>query len=130
MDAATLGHMRILVVDDEPDSIEVVKIVLSTTGAQIMDANDGRQGFETYIRECPDIVLTDLSMPDTDGWQLLEKIRASEYDEKRTPVIALTAHAMAGDKEKVIDAGFDGYLSKPLKMFTFLDDLKHWLEKI
>jgi CheY-like chemotaxis protein len=126
MDSLDYSTMRVLVIDDEPDTIEVVSMVLMAAGAQVYDAADGQEGYEVFLREKPDLVLSDLSMPGVDGWQLLQHIRATEGGD-HIPVIALTAHAMAGDKERVLAAGFNGYLSKPLKMVNFLSDLQQWL---
>lgn len=122
MDRSQIADWQVLVVDDEPDSIEVVRIVLTAAGATVYEAANGNEGLKVFERERLDLVLTDLSMPEVDGWQMLESIRASE-DGQQVPIIALTAHAMVGDKERVLEAGFDAYLSKPLKLFSFLDDL-------
>jgi CheY-like chemotaxis protein len=127
MSLPDLSHWRVLVVDDEPDSIEIVRMVLSAADATVYTAANGIQAFEVFKREMPSLVLTDLSMPERDGWQLLQDIRSYENGHQ-TPVVALTAHAMAGDRERVADAGFDGYLSKPLHMITLLTDLKACLE--
>ena len=118
---------RVLVVDDEPDSIEILRIVLLAVEATVYTASNGLEALDIFQQEAPSIVLTDLSMPERDGWQLLKDIRRSENGD-HTPVIALTAHAMAGDKQRVIEAGFDGYLSKPLRMVTLLQDLQACLE--
>jgi CheY-like chemotaxis protein len=126
MENPKLDNWRVLVVDDEPDSIDVVTMVLSASGATVFTAANGQDGLEIFKQSQLTLILTDLSMPDMDGWELLKKIRQSENGHT-TPVIALTAHAMSGDKERVMAGGFDGYLSKPLKMFTLLDDLKSCL---
>ncbi len=126
MDKSQLASWQVLVVDDEPDSLDVVMMVLSASGATVFAAANGQEGLELFRRMQPSVVLTDLSMPEMDGWQLLQEIRATDHG-RSTPVIALTAHAMTGDKERVLAAGFDGYLPKPLKMFTLLDDLERWL---
>ncbi|MBN1121072.1 MAG: response regulator [Anaerolineae bacterium] len=119
-------NKRILVVDDERDSIDIVKIVLSSVGAVVYQAEDGRAALDICLQERPEVVLADISMPVMDGWELLNAIRGADGGEKVT-VIALTAHAMSGDKKRIIDAGFDGYMSKPLTMFTFLEDLSQLL---
>jgi len=118
---------RVLVVDDEPDSIDILQIVLLAVDATVYTATNGLEALDIFQQESPSIVLTDLSMLERDGWQLLKDIRRSENG-VHTPVIALTAHAMAGDKQRVMEAGFDGYLSKPLRMMTLLQDLQACLE--
>lgn len=115
-------NRRILVVDDEKDSVDIVNIVLSSVGAVVYQAGDGQEAFNICQEARPDVVLADISMPVMDGWELLRAIRGADGGHDVT-VIALTAHAMSGDKERIIDAGFDGYMSKPLTMFTFLEDL-------
>lgn len=126
MNTPDLSSLRILVVDDEPDTLEVVRLVLSSVGAEVYEANNGQEAFDLFQQQDFDVVLTDLSMPQVDGWQLLESIR-SHPDGQHIPVIALTAHAMVGDRERVLEAGFTGYMKKPLKMFTFLQDLEECL---
>lgn len=120
------SQWRILIVDDEPDSLEIVNMVLSAAGAAVYVASNGKDALRVFEEEHPNIILTDLSMPEIDGWEFLKAIRGRDNGTK-LPVIALTAHAMAGDREKVAKAGFDGYLSKPLKMFTLLADLSQCL---
>lgn len=118
-----LSAWKVLVVDDEPDSIEVVTLVLEASGALVTRASTGEEALACYRQERPTLVLTDLSMPEMDGWALLKAIRELD-DGHKPPIIALTAHAMLGDKDRVMKEGFNGYLSKPLKMYTLLDDLK------
>lgn len=114
---------RVLVVDDEVDSVEVVDMVLSSVGAVVYQASNGKEGLAAFNKEHPDIVLTDISMPEVDGLAMLKEIRGIENGGGRTPIIALTAHAMVGDKDRILAAGFDGYLAKPLHMTTLVDDV-------
>jgi CheY-like chemotaxis protein len=126
MEREKFENKRILVVDDERDSIDIVKMVLSSVGAVVYQAEDGQTAFDICLQERPEVVLADISMPVMDGWELLDAIRGADGGDAVT-VIALTAHAMSGDKERIIKAGFDGYMSKPLTMFTFLEDLYRFL---
>ena len=105
---------------------EIVNVLLAAE-ATVFTASNGIEALDIFRRESPTMVLTDLSMPERDGWQLLQDIRSSENG-TRTPVLALTAHAMVGDKDRVMEAGFNGYLSKPLRMVTLLADLRACLE--
>jgi CheY-like chemotaxis protein len=129
MDKLDVSTWRVLLVDDEPDSNEIVKMVLSARGATVFEAADGQEGLEIFRHRRPNLVLTDISMPEVDGWELLQRIRVSGDGLERTPVIALTAHAMIGDRERVLEAGFDGYMSKPLSMLTLVDDLVECLNQ-
>jgi CheY-like chemotaxis protein len=122
MALSDVADWRVLVIDDEADSVEVVSLVLTAAGATVWETANGREGLAVFKQEHPSLVLTDLSMPDMDGWELLKEIRNNE-DGRHVPIIALTAHAMTGDRERVLEAGFDGYLSKPLKMFTLVESL-------
>jgi CheY-like chemotaxis protein len=128
MDISEIADLRVLIIDDEDDTIELVRMVLEAAGAEVYEASDGAEGYDVYRQQHPDLILTDLSMPGVDGWQLLIDIR-STADGQHIPVIALTAHAMIGDKERVLEAGFTGYISKPMHMTTLLEQLQQCLSQ-
>ncbi len=116
-----LAGWHVLVVDDEPDSIEVARALLELCGATVQTANNGQAALDYIEAQRPDFILSDLSMPVLSGWDMLailQKDRAT----RDIPVIALTAHAMRGDRERAIAAGFYNYLSKPLQPETFVYD--------
>jgi two-component system, cell cycle response regulator DivK len=119
------SRAKVLVVDDEEDSVEIVEMVLSSQGAKIFKAYNGMEGLAAFREEEPDMVLTDISMPQMDGWELLKAIR--QHQSHPIPVIAMTAHAMENDKKLVLNAGFNGYISKPLQMFSLVTDIDEWL---
>ena len=129
MSQSNTASWRVLVVDDEPDSIDIVEMVLTASEATVYRASNGLEGLSVFKEKSPTIVLTDLSMPERDGWQFLKDIRKAEKG-THIPVIALTAHAMAGDRERVLKEGFDGYLSKPLRMMTLIKDIQAVLSNI
>src|SRR5262249_30188391 len=104
------------------DNIYVVKTRLTRAGFTVVIATDGEQGVAMVADEQPDLVLMDLSLPVLDGWEAIRRIKAASHS-KHIPVIALTAHAMAGDREKAIAAGCDDFDTKPV-------ELKRLLEKI
>lgn len=121
-DKEQISTWRILVVDDEPDSLEVVTRVLSFYGATVYTAANGVEALSIVDKVLPTFILMDLSMPKMDGWETLYHLQK----DRRTadiPVIALTAHAMQGDRERVLHAGFHSYLTKPLSPATFAGDL-------
>lgn len=124
-----LKEWKVLVVDDEPDSLEVATRILRHYGASVTTATNGQEGLDAIKATRPRFVISDLSMPVMDGWEMLRAVK-----EDRTtldiPVIALTAHAMAGDRERAIMAGFHNYLTKPLTPATFMKDLLHLLMDI
>lgn len=113
---------NVLVVDDEPDSLEVATMVLEAYGATVHAASNGKDALRLLAEVKPRFVISDLSMPVMDGWQLMEKIQR-DGALREIPVIALTAHAMKGDREKALATGFHNYLTKPLTARTFIYDL-------
>lgn len=126
-----LAGWHVLILDDEPDSLFVARRLLQMHGATVMTASDGRQGL-TLIREhgqALDFVVCDLSMPVLDGWEFIAAVRDDDALAD-LPVIALTAHAMEGDREKALAAGFHNYLTKPLNPETFVTDLLDLLRDI
>jgi CheY-like chemotaxis protein len=122
IDKAKLANWKVLVVDDEPDSLEVVSRVLRFYGAKVYSAESGEQALKLAREFELTFILSDLSMPEMDGWTLLALLHESVRT-RDIPVIALTAHAMKGDRERAIEKGFHHYLTKPLSPFTFLEDL-------
>lgn len=119
---SSISHLTVMVVDDEPDSVAVATEVLEFYGATVYNASDGEQALEILSRVKPDLILSDLSMPKVDGWALLSAIRTDPILAD-VPVIALTAHAMTGDKERGLAAGFTSYLTKPISPLTLVGDI-------
>ncbi len=113
---------RILVVEDNQDNMTLISDVLSSLNYDVLQAVDGEQGVSMAQTEHPDLILMDLSLPRMDGWTATRYIKANP-DLNAIPIIALTAHAMMGDRERALEAGCDDYLSKPLN----LRDLAHKL---
>ena len=108
---------NILIVEDSPDNMKLFRTVLTLKGHSVTGIPGGEELFSTLAEGRPELVLMDIQMPGKDGFELLAEIRASEYCDLR--VIALTAHAMSGDREKAIAAGFDGYITKPIDIRLF-----------
>jgi CheY-like chemotaxis protein len=106
---------KILVAEDRDASRELLCTVLSAAGYSVIEARDGREAIERALETQADLVILDLYMPHTDGFGVLQRLRAEERYSK-TPIIALTASAMAGDSERAIASGFTAYISKPVKM--------------
>jgi CheY-like chemotaxis protein len=112
----------VLVVDDEPDSLEVATRILCFYGAEVFTAGNGQEALELVRKTTPRFIISDLSMPVMDGWGLLFELK-QERETMEIPVIALTAHSMVGDRQRAIEAGFHNYLTKPLTAATFMKDL-------
>jgi CheY-like chemotaxis protein len=105
--------LKILYVEDNDDNIYVVRNRLGRAGFTILVARDGEQGLAIAAAEKPDLILMDLSLPVLDGWEATRRLKA-DAQTRRIPVIALSAHAMAGDREKALQAGCDEYDTKPI----------------
>jgi CheY-like chemotaxis protein len=112
----TGAALRVLVVDDNPINQKLVVRLLQKAGHAVQVADDGRQAVQAATRDDFDVVLMDVQMPVMDGFEATAAIRRNEQPSgRRLPIIALTAHAMQGDREKCIEAGMDGYLAKPIQ---------------
>lgn len=117
---------RVLIVDDDDDNLGVAAEYLAYLGADVRTAVDGIDGLDVLREFKPTLILLDLSMPNMDGWQMLKAVRKMpEY--AAIPVIALTAHAMSADRTQVFDEGFDGYITKPFLLSSFLQLITRWL---
>jgi CheY-like chemotaxis protein len=116
----------ILIVEDSPDNMKLFRTLLTLKGHTVTGLIGGDELFATLGQMTPDLVLMDIQMPGKDGFTLLGELRASEYCKLR--IVALTANAMAGDMEKALDAGFDGYISKPIDIRRFPDQVARALE--
>jgi two-component system cell cycle response regulator DivK len=115
---------RILVVEDNEKSMKLFRDVLQATGYRPLEAATGRQAVELAAVHAPALVLMDIQLPDLDGISALGRLRAN----KRTasiPVLAVTAQAMQGDRERLLAAGFDGYVSKPVNVVELLRTVRH-----
>ncbi len=115
----------VLVVDDNPNGRELVRTVLEKLGYQVHEAPDGRAGMEAAGRLRPDLIVLDLHMPGLTGFEVIALLRQSD-DFAATPVLALTASAMMGDRERALAAGFTGYVTKPIR----LADLRSEVERL
>lgn len=122
MSEALLSGWTIVVVDDEADSLFIAQTLLQMCGATVISANNGREGVKVIRQYRPNFVITDLSMPVMSGWQLLREVKEDVHTAE-IPVIALTAHAMPGDRQRAIEVGFHNYLSKPLVPETFINNV-------
>ena len=105
--------MKILYVEDNDDNIYVVRNRLTRAGYDVVVALDGKQGVAMALEERPDLILMDLSLPELDGWEATRVLKATP-ETRDIPVIALSAHAMAGDRERALAAGCDDFDTKPI----------------
>src|ERR1700687_270417 len=110
---------KILLVEDNEMNRDMLSRRLVRNGYEVVIAVDGQQGAEMALSERPDLILMDMSLPVIDGWEATRRIKADDAT-RRIPVIALTAHAMAGDREKAMEAGCDDYDTKPVEITRLL----------
>jgi CheY-like chemotaxis protein len=120
--------MKILCVEDNEDNVYVLKNRLTRAGHTVLVAPDGAQAVAMAAREQPHVILMDLSLPVLDGWEATRRIKAAA-ETQHIPVIALTAHAMAGDREKAIAAGCDDFDTKPVELPRLLGKIEALLGK-
>jgi CheY-like chemotaxis protein len=119
----------ILVVEDNDQNLELVEFLLEEAGWRVVAARNADEARTVWKSQPFTMVLMDMRLPDADGTELVRELRA-DAALRGTPVIALTAHAMRGDREKFLAAGCDGYLSKPIETSTFVADVEASLERL
>ena len=119
-DNSAMSKGRILVVEDNMDNYELVRFVLERAGYDVFLAMNGRDGVAAARLQKPDLILMDLTMPEMDGWVAAEKLKDDEIT-KSIPLYALSAHTLPIDRKRALEAGCDGYISKPIHMAGFLD---------
>lgn len=119
--------VKILLVEDNEMNRDMLSRRLKRNGYEVVIATDGQQGVEMAASEAPDLILMDMSLPVIDGWEATRQVRENEATRK-IPVIALTAHAMAGDREKAIEAGCDDYDTKPVEITRLLGKITALIE--
>ncbi len=122
IDWKSVTTWRVLVVDDEPDNLEVVAETLEYKGAEVRTASNGQEALTLLKDYSANLILTDLSMPVMNGWIMRAQVKENPALAE-IPILALSAHAIAGDQERALQAGFDGYLTKPVNIHTLTDDI-------
>jgi CheY-like chemotaxis protein len=117
---------KILIVEDNEMNRDMLSRRLERKGFQVVMAEDGSKGVDMSKSENPDLILMDLSLPVMDGWEATSTIKA-DNNTKEIPIIVLTAHAMAGDREKALEAGADEYDTKPIDFKRLLGKIKDFI---
>ena len=121
------GKITILIVEDDSGNRMLIADLLASKGYRPIEAKDGEEAIALTRQKRPDLILMDLSLPRVDGWEATRRLKA-DADLKDIPVIALTAHAMAGDETKALDAGCDGYISKPINVWSLVEEIEGYLK--
>ena len=117
---------KILYVEDNEDNIYMLQSRLERRGFGVVVAMDGEQAVEMALAEKPSLIIMDLSLPNVDGWEATRRLKANEKT-RHIPVVALSAHAMVGDRETALDAGCDDYDTKPVDFKRLLEKVKAFL---
>ncbi len=120
-----MSEGRILVVEDNPRNLKLVRDVLTYAGYEVIEATSGEDGVRLAAEEDPDLILMDLQLPGIDGAEALRQIRSAE---RQVPVVAVTAFAMNNDRARAFDAGFDGYVEKPISVRALPQQVSDFLK--
>jgi two-component system cell cycle response regulator DivK len=118
----------ILIVEDDPKNMKLLRDLLQMRGYATLEACDGKQGVDMARAKMPDLIFMDIQLPVMDGFEAINILKADPVT-KGIPVVALTALAMQGDREKCMEAGFNDYITKPLDTRAFVIKVKEYLEK-
>ena len=123
-----MSEPLILLVEDREDNRVLARKLLERAGFRVVEATDGREALEQVAAQRPDLLLLDMSLPVVDGWTVARTLRQSP-DFKDLLIVALTAHAMDGDRERVLEAGCDEFLTKPIEVAKFIPTIRRILER-
>ena len=116
----------ILLVEDNPDNLAIYIMALKHYGYSVLEAHDGEEAIRLAREEHPDLILMDVSIPKIDGWEATRILKADPATHK-IPILALTAHALATDRAKAVEAGCDGYLAKPIEPRRVVEEIERHL---
>ena len=117
---------RILLIEDNEDNRIIYRLTLQHFGYEVSEAVDGESGIRIATETLPDLVLMDVSIPGIDGWEATKILKAGERT-MRIPIVALTAHALASDRERAKEVGCDGYLAKPVEPRRVVEEIQRLL---
>lgn len=119
-----LEGLRIVIVDDDADARELLLTLLVKRSAEVFDAETANEAFELVKRERPDVLISDIAMPEQDGYTLIGRVRALPEEEGgQTPAVAVTAYAGSADRKRALEAGFNAHYAKPIDVDSLIDHL-------
>jgi len=124
-----MSHHTVLVVEDNDMNMQLVEYLLEEGGYSIVKASSGEEALAITRNDAapaPDLILMDIHLPGMDGLSVVRQMKTDSRTQ-RVPILALTAHAMRGDKDRFLDAGCDGYISKPIDVKTFLSSIEQYI---
>ena len=128
LDNAVISVQRILVVEDHEDNRRILRDLLTSSGYEMIEAVNGAEGLAMAKTHKPDLILMDISIPIIDGWEATQVLK-HDPETRQIPIIALTAHALASDREKAMEVGCDGYLAKPCEPRAVVAEVQRFLGK-
>ena len=117
-----MTNNRVLLVEDNEDNFELVRFLLERAGFEVLGGHDGQEALEMARKELPDLILMDLSLPGIDGWTAARELKDDPMT-SHIPLLALSAHTLPGDRKRAVESGFDGYISKPIDVVNFGDNI-------
>ncbi|MDQ3232720.1 MAG: response regulator [Pseudobdellovibrionaceae bacterium] len=119
-----LSGVKILIIDDEPDVLEIIKLILAHYQAEVIATSSAMEGLEHVQSYRPDVIVSDIGMPQMDGYQFIRKVRdLPQHNGGQTPAVALTAFSRPEDQIKALEAGFQRHLSKPVDLQRLIDTI-------
>ena len=123
-----MSNKNVMVVEDNEKNRKLIRVVLKAKGYNVIEATTGEEALSLLKEQRPDIILMDIQLPGIDGLTLIRQIKA-DVDKKDIPIIAVTAHAMKGDEQKILDTGCDAYMSKPIDTRELPLTIEKYLKK-
>lgn len=124
-----MSEKKILIVEDNEQNLKLFHDLLITKGYKVMSARDGDSALAKIYQEIPDLIIMDIQIPRIDGIEVTRRIR-KKFPAEDIAIIAVTAHAMKGDREDLLKAGFDDYMPKPINISTFLQTVEDYLYRV
>ncbi len=119
---------KILIIEDNEQNMYLMDFILKKSGHEVSQAWDGREGIELALENIPDLIVLDIQLPKMDGYAVAEELRKNS-GLTDVPIVAVTSYAMAGDRERTIEAGCTGYIEKPINPETFIAELESYILK-
>jgi two-component system cell cycle response regulator DivK len=123
-----MAASRVLLVEDNDDNFALVRFLLEREGYTVIEARNGVQGLALARTESPDLILMDLSLPEMDGWEAARELKGNPKT-AAIPLLAITAHTLPGDRKHALESGFDGYISKPINVPIFSEQVAGALKR-
>jgi len=117
---------KVLVIEDNDQNLYLITFILEKAGYEVFQARSGRSGIDMAVAEKPDLILMDIQLPEMDGYAVTRELRKT-FSKDELPIIAVTSYAMAGDREKALEAGCNGYQTKPINPDTIIAYLEQFL---